>query len=164
MTCTGVHGNTRSLTHWAGPGNWTCTLIDTSQVLYCWATVGTPLLLSLKWQYQSISLNVESPFLTALCRDSQDWELSASFSFAVARDKMHRFSVWPLCSLFSGLSQCKFQCTVRYSRLPLSFSCLNRGWNTWRPLAGTQYRCIWFTSDIYALFIPNNGSSNSPGQ
>lgn len=31
-------------------------------------------------------------------------------------------------------------------------------------LAGTQYCCVWFTSVIYALFIPNNGSNNSLGQ
>ena len=39
---TEAHGKAGSLTHWARPGNQTCILVDTSWVLYQWATTGAP--------------------------------------------------------------------------------------------------------------------------
>ena len=42
VTYTTAHGNAGSLTHWARPGDWTCTLMDTSQIRFCRATMGTP--------------------------------------------------------------------------------------------------------------------------
>ena len=35
------HGNARSLTHWARPGIEPCVLMDTSQIHYRYATIGT---------------------------------------------------------------------------------------------------------------------------
>ena len=46
-TYTIAHSNARSLTHWVRPGNKTCILIDTSQFMTCWATMGTPVFITL---------------------------------------------------------------------------------------------------------------------
>ena len=46
---TTAHDNAGSLTHWAKARDRTCVLVDTSQIHFCWATVGTPKLNSLKW-------------------------------------------------------------------------------------------------------------------
>ena len=42
VTYTPAQGNAGSLTHWWRPGIETCTLMDTSQICFCWATTETP--------------------------------------------------------------------------------------------------------------------------
>ena len=42
LAYTTAHGNVGSLTHWAKPGNWTHTLMDTYWICFCCATMGTP--------------------------------------------------------------------------------------------------------------------------
>ena len=37
-----TYGNNESLTHWASPRDWTCVLMDTNHIRFCWATTGTP--------------------------------------------------------------------------------------------------------------------------
>ena len=51
VTCTTTHSNTRSLTHWAGPGIKPGSSWILVRVLYHWATVGTPLYLIFKHTY-----------------------------------------------------------------------------------------------------------------
>ena len=99
---------------------------------------------------------------------------SVENSFSRIRTQMHPFPLLqletnvsfqspPLCSLLSRVSQCKVPCIFCYHRLPLS---LNRAEDgtleaDWQEPSTVRSN---LQSDIYALFIPNNGTHSSLGQ